>query len=98
MSEQPLPPGSTKPVGRGIFITTKATGYQEEDLQDEMLWAEFRDNFRDWTITDFNECPSITLRKLRQLLRQRGVWVGSHPEIPPAQSLYDVIKEERRTK
>jgi hypothetical protein len=98
MSEQPLPPGSTKPVGRGIYITTKATGYQEEDLQDEMLWAEFRDNFRDWTITDFNECPSMTLRKFRQLLHQRGVWVGSHPEIPPAQSLYDVIKEERQTK
>ena len=82
MSEQPLP---TKPVGRGIYITTKASGYQGEDLQDEMLWAEFRDNFRDWTITDFNEYPSMTLRKFWQLLRQRGVWVGSHPEIPPAQ-------------
>ena len=61
MSEQPLPPGSTKPVARGIYIITKALGYQEEDLQDEMVWAEFRDNFRDWTITDFNECPSMTL-------------------------------------
>ena len=50
-------------MARGIYITTKASGYQEEDLQDEMLWAEFRNNFRDWTITNFNKCPSMTLRK-----------------------------------
>ena len=98
MSKQPPSPETAKSEGHSIYLTTRASGYQEENLQDEMLWAEFRDNFRDWIIADFNECPSMTLRKFRQLLRQRGVWVGSHPEIPPAQSLYDVVKEERRTK
>jgi hypothetical protein len=42
--------------------------YEEDDLQDEYMWGVFLKDFKDWEMSDFSNCPSGKLERLRQLL------------------------------
>ena len=52
-------------------------------------------NFHQWSEEDFKAPTNNLLRKLRVLLRKRGVWVSKNPTI--AKSLVDLLAEETPT-
>ena len=79
------------------FMTTKLLEYQADNLQDESLWLIYQDDFDKWTIENFEECSKRTLFKFRDVLRQRGVWVGKLPGIPVTHSLHRIAHEEIQT-
>ena len=79
------------------FMATKLLEYQADNLQDESLWLMYQDDFDKWTIDNFEECPKRTLFQFRDVLRQRGVWVGKLPGSPVAHSLHRIAHEEIQT-
>ena len=83
---------------RNKSLITQATLYQGDNLRDESLWETSREDFEGWTMSEFCDCNRTLLRKFRELLRRRGVWVAVIPGLLPAGPLYDVLQETRQTK
>jgi hypothetical protein len=53
------------------------------------MWGVFLKDFKDWEMSDFENCPSGKLERLRQLLRRQGVYVTLN--IETATALYGMV-------
>ncbi len=88
----------TRKVDKNIFVQTTITSYDREDLKDDTLWEQFRENFVDWIENDFKEeILNIRLRRLRNALRKRDVWILKDSRVTIASSLIRILEEEHLT-
>jgi hypothetical protein len=61
-------------VDKNIFVQTTIISYDRENLKDDTLWEQFREDFVDWIKDDFkSEVLNIRLRRLRNVLQKRDV-------------------------
>jgi hypothetical protein len=82
-------------VDNNIFVQTAITSYDWEDLKDDTLWKQFRKNFVGWIENDFkSRILNIRLRRLRDALRKRDVWVLKYFKMIIAKSLIRTFEEE----
>jgi hypothetical protein len=85
-------------IDKNIFVQTTITSYDREDLKDDTLWEQFRENFVDWIEDDFkSEVLNIRLRRLRNALRKRDVWVLKDSQMTIAKFLIRTLEEEHLT-
>jgi hypothetical protein len=75
-------------------IMSKITEYQQLNLQDHSLWLTFREDFRNWTEETFSLCSPGKVHKLRDILRNHGVWVQNKIAILVGQSLVGTLLEQ----
>lgn len=59
------------------FVLAKAKEYRNGDDEDSFLWADFESDFRGWTEQTFDLVDSKPLTKLRDTLKNRGVFIKS---------------------
>jgi len=59
----------------GAFVLEKAKEYWEGEDEDGILWADFEYDFRGWTEPTFDLVSSKSLTKLRDNLKNRGVFI-----------------------
>ena len=57
------------------FITFKIEEYTFYDFKNISLWEAFTDDFNTFTVDSFKISNQNTVRKLRDFLRYKGVWV-----------------------
>jgi phage pi2 protein 07 len=77
------------------WIETKINEWEKDNLTDKDLWEQFQDDFDEWTEKDFNSDVSNTLlRRLRNILRRRGVWVSRDEKITIEKALYNTLQEK----
>ncbi len=75
------------------WVETKINEWEQDNLIDKELWEQYQDDFNDWTEKDFKSDVSNTLlRRLRDTLRRRGVWVSRDEQV--AKSLYNTLQEK----
>jgi thymidylate synthase len=61
-------------VDKNDFIQAAITSYNREDMKNDTLWEQFRENFAEWTKDDFKiDVLNNCLRRLRNALRKRDV-------------------------
>jgi hypothetical protein len=85
-------------VDKNIFVQRTITSYDREDLKDDTLWKQFRKNFVDWIEDDFvSEILNIRLKRLRNTLRKRDVWVLKDARVIIAKSLIRILEKEHLT-
>jgi hypothetical protein len=85
-------------VDKNIFVQTTIISYDREDLKDDTLWEQFRENFVDWTEDDFkSEVLNNRLRRLRNALRKRNVWVLKDSQMTIAKFLIRTFEKEHLT-
>ncbi|SLM36407.1 hypothetical protein LPUS_00586 [Lasallia pustulata] len=81
--------------------TTCCTGrtypVNDFDFKDTNLWESFKEDFEDFTEQTFKDASNHEIRRLRTILRKRGVWVQKRARTSIALSLYNTLKEEERT-
>jgi DNA-binding cell septation regulator SpoVG len=61
------------------------------------LWEQYQEDFADFTEAIFKVCNPITIRNLRTLLCNQGIWVERNKRVTVAQSLYNIIHEKDQT-
>ena len=64
---------------------------------DDDLWEQYQEDFADFTEAIFKACNPVTIRNLRTLLCDQGVWVERNKRVTIAQALYNTIHEEDQT-
>jgi hypothetical protein len=79
------------------YISFKILEYRYFELMNDDLWEQYQEDFADFTEAIFKECNPTTIRNLRTLLRNQGVWVKRNKWVTVARSLYNIIYEEERT-
>ncbi len=85
-------------VDKNTFVQATITSYDRENLKNDTLWEQFRENFVGWTEDDFiSEVLNIRLRRLRNVLRKRDVWVLKDSRIIIAKFLIRILEEEHLT-
>ncbi len=85
-------------IDKNIFEQTTITLYNREDLKDDTLWKQFRKNFVDWIKDDFkSEELNDRLRRLRNVLRKRDVWILKDSRMIIASSLIRILEKEHLT-
>jgi hypothetical protein len=81
------------------WVETKINECEQENLTDKDLWEQFQDDFDEWTEKNFNSDVSNTLlRRLRDVLRRRGVWVSRDEKITIEKALYNTLQEKNPSK
>jgi hypothetical protein len=80
------------------FIKFKILEYEDYDFKDDDLWDAYKDDFESFTLETFKECSQNNIRKLRALLRTRGVWVKKHRNTTVPESLFNTLQEEEPEK
>jgi hypothetical protein len=76
------------------YIKFKTLEYKYFKLINDDLWEQYKEDFSDFTEPVFRNCTIITVRNLRALLRNQGVWVAKDKRVTIAQSLYNTLCEE----
>jgi hypothetical protein len=88
----------TRKIDKNIFVQTTIISYDRENLKNDTLWEQFRKNFVDWIEDDFiSEVLNIRLRRLRNALRKRDVWILKDSRIIIAKSLIRTFEKEHST-
>lgn len=82
-------------VARTIARAIKA--YDHCDFKDSNLWEAYLDDFEGFTENDFKLVHYTETRRLRTLLRKRGVWIEKGRKITVAKSLFNTLQEEHPT-
>lgn len=86
------------PGNRNVDSTINEALKIFQDFQDDDLWETFREEFEGFTEEDFRRgTTNFQLRKLRALLRRRGVWVMKDERVTIAKSLYTTLQEDKPT-
>ena len=78
------------------YIKFKTLKYKYFKFINNDLWEQYQEDFADFTETIFKACNPTTIRNLRTLLREQGVWVERNKRVTVAQSLYNTIHEENQ--
>ena len=86
----------TSTTARGIeaFINERLSLWKEGDFQDGNLWDAFVEEFDGYTKEDFKSIDTAVIRRLRDYLRKRGVWIQKNIRIGIAETLYNTLQEE----
>jgi hypothetical protein len=85
-------------VDKNIFVQTTIISYDRENLKNDTLWKQFKKNFVDWIEDDFkSEILNIRLRRLRNVLRKRDVWVLKDWRVTIASSFIRIFEKEHFT-
>ena len=79
------------------YIKFKTLEYEYFRFMNNDLWEQYQEDFADFTEAIFKACNPTTIRNLRTLLRDQGVWVERNKRVTVAQSLYNTIHEENQT-
>jgi hypothetical protein len=82
-------------VDKNDFVQKAITSYDREDMKNDTLWKQFRENFAEWIENDFKiDVLNIRLRRLRNALRKRNVWILKNPKMIIAKSLIQTLEKE----
>jgi hypothetical protein len=77
------------------YIEYKILEYEYYDFLDADLWEQFKEDFMGFTEESLKASTLLSFtRRLRTLLRNRGIWVLKDKNITIAKSLSNTIKEE----
>ncbi len=88
----------TKREDKNAFIQVMIRIYEKKNLMNDTLWEQFKEDFQEWTEEDFkDDVLNIRLRRLRNVLRKRDVWVLKNNKIIIARSLVNILQEENST-
>jgi hypothetical protein len=69
--------------------------YDREDMKNDTLWKQFRKNFAEWIEDDFKiDVLNIRLRRLRNALRKRDVWILKDSKMIIAKFLIQILEKE----
>ncbi len=94
--EDNLDPDIVRKVDKNDFVQKAINSYDREDMKNDTLWEQFRENFAEWIEDDFKiDVLNIRLRRLRNALRKRDVWVLKDSKIIIAKSLIQTLEKER---
>ena len=77
-------------------IAEAVTTWEKYDWKDSDLWESFQDDFEGYTEEDFRLVNSNDIRKLRNFIRRRGVWIEKS-RLTIAKSLFNALQEEEPT-
>jgi hypothetical protein len=67
-------------------------------MKNDTLWKQFRKNFAEWIEDDFKiDVLNIRLKRLRNVLRKRDVWILKDSKIIIAKSLIQILEKEHST-
>ena len=75
----------------------KTLEYEVYDFKDDDLWEAYKDDFQSFTLQTFKDCNQTNIRKLRLLLRVRGVWVTKNRNLTVPESLFNTPQEDKPT-
>jgi hypothetical protein len=82
-------------IDKNIFVQTTIVSYDRKNLKNDTLWEQFKKNFVDWIEDDFmSEVLIIRLRRLRNALRKRDVWILKDSRIIIAKFLIRILEKE----
>ncbi len=82
-------------VDKNIFVQTAITLYDRKDLKNDTLWEQFREDFVGWIEDNFkSEILNIRLRRLRNALQKRNVWILKDAKMIIAKFLIRIFEEE----
>ncbi len=82
-------------VDKNNFVQAAITSYDREDMKNDTLWKQFREDFAEWIEDDFKiNVLNIRLRRLRNALRKRDVWVLKDSKIIIAKFLIQILEKE----
>ena len=70
--------------------------WEKYDWKDSDLWESFQDDFEGYTEEDFKLVNNNDIRKLRNFLRRRGVWIEKS-RLTIAKSLFNALQEKEPT-
>jgi hypothetical protein len=85
-------------VDKNTFVQTTIISYDRENLKNDTLWEQFKEDFVDWIEDDFkSEVLNIRLRRLQKVLRKRDVWVLKDAKMIIAKSLIRIFEKEHLT-
>jgi hypothetical protein len=88
----------TRKIDKNIFVQTTIISYDRENLKNDTLWEQFKKNFVDWIKDDFiSEVLNIRLKRLRNVLRKRDVWILKDSKVIIAKSLIRTLEKEHST-
>jgi hypothetical protein len=95
-SEDNLDSDIVRKVDKNDFVQKAITSYDREDMKNDTLWEQFRKNFAEWIEDDFKiDVLNICLRRLRNVLRKRNVWILKDSNMIIAKSLIQTFEKER---
>ncbi len=85
-------------IDKNIFVQTTIISYDRENLKNDTLWEQFKENFVHWIEDDFkSEILNIRMRRLRNVLRKRDVWILKDSQMIIAKFLIRTFEEEHLT-
>ncbi len=77
------------------WVETKINEWEKDNLIDEDLWNQYLNDFDEWTEKDFkSDVSHALLRRLRDTLRRREVWVSRDEKITIEKALYNTLQEK----
>ncbi len=94
-SENNLDFDIVRKMNKNDFVQKAINSYDREDMKDDTLWEQFRENFAEWIEDDFKiDVLNIRLRRLRNALRKRDVWVLKDSKMIIAKFLIQILEKE----
>jgi CRISPR/Cas system CMR subunit Cmr6 (Cas7 group RAMP superfamily) len=85
-------------MNKNIFVQTTIISYDRKKLKNDTLWEQFKKNFVDWIENDFKEeILNIRLKRLRNVLRKRNVWILKDSQMIIVKFLIRILEEEHLT-
>jgi len=79
------------------YIKFKVLEYEYFKLINVDLWEQYQEDFADFIKAIFKACNPTTIRNLRTLLRNQGVWVKRNKRVTVTQPLYNTIHKKDQT-
>jgi hypothetical protein len=79
---------------KNIFIEVMIKDWIKADFRNTSLWEQFQNDFEKWTENDFKTVFNIRLRWMRDILRERDVWVEKNKKVTIAKTLYNTLQKE----
>ena len=77
-----------------IIMNEAMRRWERYDFKDKILWGAFKDNFKHFSIEDFERVHIDDIRSMHNFLRQRGVWVEDL-QLSIAESLFNLLQERQ---
>lgn len=82
------------PETRTQYVQWRNAVYREETLSRDLLESLFAEDFTEWTVEQLHSCSRDSLSRLRQTLRDAGIWVKKDKGYMIAKALHTAVHEE----
>jgi ribonuclease HI len=97
-SEDNLDSDIVRKMNKNDFVQKAINSYDREDMKNDTLWKQFRERFAEWIEDDFKiDVLNIRLRRLRNALRKRDVWILKDSKMIIAKFLIQILEKEHST-